>query len=207
MSKTNLAVLTPTLYLAGVVIAVAMAIMGFAAPAIYILSLKIVFPVAISMIVSGWQQKNIAFPETQAERWVIYLNGIPVQEGRNSLTNVHFRDRDQLVSRLRALSLIRLAICGLLLVYSLGELYDGFREVTSGRGGLFTIVVGALATLAMTLTAHYSSSLYLAIRRSTWTVAEQRIKNTVLYSAYLAKSHPEQEFEPFLSALFGNLAR
>nr|WP_260441521.1 hypothetical protein [Serratia fonticola] len=73
-----------------VLMAVGLAFFGITAPVFYGLLVGLVIPVVISMRLHQLVEKNLVVIPKELSHWTVYVQGIPVQETRSSLTNPCF---------------------------------------------------------------------------------------------------------------------
>lgn len=73
-----------------VMIALGLALFGATAAIFYGLLIGLVFPIAVSIRLHQLAEKGLAVIPKQASHWTVYVQGIPVQETRNYLTNPCF---------------------------------------------------------------------------------------------------------------------
>lgn len=73
-----------------VLLAVGLAFFGITAPIFYGLLIGLAMPVVISMRLHQLAEKSLVAIPKALSRWTVYVQGIPVQETRNSLTNPCF---------------------------------------------------------------------------------------------------------------------
>jgi hypothetical protein len=182
---------------------VASAFMGFASPLVHIFLVLGVFPVIVCAVIEGWERKNIAFKEIKSEPVVSYIHGIPVKGEHHSLRNMHFRDANELTTRLSSIMKAKtfLVVTNFLLViynlYSIAikneqDLY-WFSQIAFGIGVLFFIGTKLQHTLKM----------QSACSKNLWHIESMKIKNTLLHSAYITNRETENiTYSPFFGALF-----
>jgi hypothetical protein len=205
LSSSRSAAAHPAIYLVFFLVALMLAAFGILAPLLYLLAMKVIFSVVVSMKIAGWESGNIAFPETRSDRWVTYLRGIPVSETRDALVNVHFRSKEMLKKNLSRLALARLLVAALACGLMVGEIGRVFRSPAGGPSLLMGASLGLAAAAVMCSGLFYSFRLFSIARNDEWHIAEQRIKNTLLYSAYIAPRQEGDSYHAFLRALFGEL--
>lgn len=79
-----------------VLLAVGLAFFGITAPIFYGLLAGLVMPVALSMRLHQLAEKSLVVIPKELTQWTVYVQGIPVQETRSSLTNPCFAIGEQL---------------------------------------------------------------------------------------------------------------
>ncbi|BEN40035.1 hypothetical protein PTR23_17675 [Serratia nevei] len=82
--------------LLAVVAAIGLGLCGVNAAIFYCLLFGIAWPVAVSMRLHQWVEKGVAMNPRQASQWMVYVQGIPVQETRQVLTNPCFALENQM---------------------------------------------------------------------------------------------------------------
>ncbi|HBH6950915.1 hypothetical protein I5L12_04485 [Serratia marcescens] len=82
--------------LLAVLAAIGLGLCGVNAAIFYCLLFGIAWPVAVSMRLHQWVEKGVAMNPRQASQWMVYVQGIPVQETRQVLTNPCFALENQM---------------------------------------------------------------------------------------------------------------
>jgi len=82
--------------LLAVLAAIGLGLCGVNAAIFYCLLFGIAWPVAVSMRLHQLVEKGVAMNPRQASQWMVYVQGIPVQETRQVLTNPCFALENQM---------------------------------------------------------------------------------------------------------------
>lgn len=85
----------PFYYLA-VLLCVGLTFFGFSSPLFYIMMTGLILPVIVSMRLNTLSEAGNAWLIKERSDWMVYVNGIPVQEQRSSLTNPCFSSPERL---------------------------------------------------------------------------------------------------------------
>jgi uncharacterized membrane protein len=105
--------------LLAVLAAIGLGVCGVSAAFFYCLLLALVWPVAVSMRLHQLAEKGVAMNPRRASQWMVYVQGIPVQETRQVLTNPCFalenRMRTFFLCAFTAKTLLQMALLLLLI--------------------------------------------------------------------------------------------
>ncbi len=199
MTKERYEILAPTLNIIFIITAFAGYIFGYSAPIFYLLLLRLIYPVIISMQANNWETNDIAYRETKKERLIVYIDGIPVREERDNLQNILFRDSTTMKSKFLFASKMKVIFNLAILAIAIQNLYINIYVNTSS---LYGGVYGFLALFVILYCLIKSIKLYNISKYELWHVNSSIIKNTPLHSAYIIKKETEYtEYQSYLKFL------
>lgn len=181
----------------------AVGFMGVSAPLLYLLGIYMVYPIILSMVFCDWERKGVAVRESSNRRWIVYINGIPVRETRKALVNIHFKGRQDLVSRL--LFVAKLKVFFIACIVAIAG-YDLIVAVTGDVSGIFSYLLVVMSAAALIFSV-YKLKLALSLHRTglanDWYIHTETIQSTLLFSAYLVSKRQghDDQYQTFLMAL------
>jgi predicted DNA-binding transcriptional regulator len=136
---------------------------GSPAPFLFLLILGIVFPVVISVRLHTLTEQGAVLNNSQAEEWLVFVNGIPVQETRRPLSNPFFYSTQRATQFFRRAFLMRAVIQALII---------GWMLVTWPPYEMFIISAGMILALLIMLYSliHTLSNLQM-LNKNHWEIA------------------------------------
>ncbi|TAA41829.1 MULTISPECIES: hypothetical protein [Corallincola] len=186
----------PTLYLVMVIACGAITIAGYPAAVGYLLLIKLVYSVVVSMIIHRWRESSDVLVESEENRWMANLHGIPVKEVSNALKNLHFTSEDMMVRRYQTLLLPKFILISLLTFSTIQPLYQNVTQQGFGMADWFGVVL--LGYLCFQLFYTFQSLMMAKTMR--WEVNRYLLGEHTYYSAFT--SHKKGYFMPFLDKVF-----
>ncbi|MCG7588168.1 hypothetical protein [Photobacterium sp. OFAV2-7] len=188
--------LGPTIWLLFVLIAFVGAWIGYPAALIYILVIKVVYSVIVSILIQSWKNSESVLVESGKDSWIINIHGIPVTETTNSLKNLHFKSE----------RLMRVAYYKFLIpkfIITVGLLFLSFQSIStivtvnelslSSLVGYFTVAFMLYKTI-------HCISLINKVNSNTWMINEYIFGEHTFYSAYISKY--KKYCSPYLVEVF-----
>jgi hypothetical protein len=199
MTKERYEILAPTLNIIFIITIFIGCILGYFALFFYLLLLRFIYPIIISMQANNWEMNDIAYRETKKERLIVYIDGIPVREERDNLQNILFRDSITMKNKLVFAAKLKI-ICNLaILIIAIQNLYINTYFNTSSTYGA---VYGFLTLFIVLYCLIKSLKLYNISKHELWHVNSSIIKNTLLHSAYIIRKKTEfTEYRSYLKIL------
>ncbi|WP_130099581.1 hypothetical protein [Siccibacter turicensis] len=80
---------------AGVLLCLFLGFFGITAPAFYLLFVGLIIPLFISLRLHSLKERGAVMLPANNSEWIVYVNGIPVRETRNTLSNPGFFSIDR----------------------------------------------------------------------------------------------------------------
>ncbi|EPL6455907.1 MULTISPECIES: hypothetical protein [Providencia] len=90
---------------------------------IYLLAIGVVWAVAVSFKIHGMKEKGVVLKNSDISDWMVYIQGIPVEEKRQSLANPCFAILQQGQSFFGKAFILRALIQAVFCVYILQQIY------------------------------------------------------------------------------------
>ncbi|WP_431225779.1 hypothetical protein ACQ86O_19480 [Serratia sp. L9] len=150
-----------------VLLAVGLAFFGITAPIFYGLLAGLVMPVVVSMRLHQLAEKSLVVIPKQLTHWTVYVQGIPVQETRNSLTNPCFAIGDQLQTFFWRAFFLKFVIQAGALLMLLLQLWP-FSDIWVVLGG------GLLVGIWLWVKCVDTGKTLASVKNQTWVVEEVR---------------------------------
>jgi hypothetical protein len=151
-----------------------------------------VYAVIVSLILDSWKRDGGVLIESNQEKWIIYVHGIPVRESRSSLRNLLFASEHTMRRRYLALLVPKLLLA-LACIYSLAT-----AILTAPVGYAQSLATGTLLFLlyAVLRTSRSIRVAYLG----TWLTTQHDLGSKAFHAAYAPAG--EGLCVPFLGCVF-----
>ncbi len=157
-----------------VLLAIGLAFFGITAPIFYGLLIGLVMPVVISMRLHQLAEKSLVTIPKALSQWTVYVQGIPVQETRSSLTNPCFAIREHLRTFFLRAFAAKLAIQAgalLMLIWQVWLIAD-IRLILG---------IGLLVAVWLLATCVDTGRSLAAVAKQTWWLDEVRSESDSLW--------------------------
>ncbi|WP_432720335.1 hypothetical protein R0381_003275 [Jeongeupia wiesaeckerbachi] len=194
----------PTLMLAGVCVAAAAQIMGYAAPFFYIFAVKIAYPIALAFMVDAWEKKGIATKESGDMALTVHIHGIPAQIHENTkfLKNVNFKLQTDLESKLTLASQLKVLLTGSVFVLSIYNFVVINNTFTFGAWDFFRISFGICICTFFWKKLRESMNLLLTCTRKEWHIGTTSTVLGTAFSAFFVENKDgDNQYHSFLEKL------
>ncbi|MFC0226991.1 hypothetical protein [Serratia aquatilis] len=156
--------------------AVGLALLGITALIFYGLLFGVFFPVIISMRLHRLKEKSLVAIPKEMSQWTVYVQGIPVQETRSSLTNPCFAIQEHLRTffmRAFISKFIIQAIALLMLVVQMRQIYS-----------VWLLSIGLLAAVWLIIKCVDTAKTLVEVMNQRWLLDEVQGKTgSVWYRA------------------------
>lgn len=150
-----------------VLLAIGLAFFGITAPVFYGLLAGLAMPVAVSMRLHQLAEKSLVVIPKELTQWTVYVQGIPVQETRSSLTNPCFAIVDQLQTFFWRAFFLKFVIQAGALLMLLLQLWP-FSDIW------FVLGCGLLVGVWLLIKCVDTAKTLASVKNQTWFVEEVR---------------------------------
>ncbi|MGF1760429.1 hypothetical protein L4D76_21365 [Photobacterium sagamiensis] len=189
----------PLIFIFLAVFAMAAATLGFPAVLIYLLMIKLIYSVVISIVINEWKNKNKLVVESSKDtNWDGYFLGapIPVKDTRSTLKNLHFNNKKNMRASYLKLLIPKATFISILLITLLESVYKSYL---SSEHLLFPLF-GYISVIYMVYKLFECIKSIKVINYDSWCIKEQQLDKKIYCSAYIKES--EKYYLPFLSEVF-----
>ena len=186
----------PTLYMLYIVWAAVAAILGNETAILYILIIKFGYALAVSVIIHGWGNKRDILIEKEENMWTGNINGIPVNETRHSLKNLHFKSEGEMRKSYRNIILPKIIILTVLMVVSIQLSYTEFLQSEFS----LSFISSALVSVFLLIKNLEAITLYHKIQAKRWEVNLYELGDEFYYSAFIPNN--KNQYTSCLDAVF-----
>ncbi|GAA5217102.1 hypothetical protein ACFSJ3_14440 [Corallincola platygyrae] len=186
----------PTQFGVMIIACMAITVAGYPAALGYLLLVKFVYSVVVSMVIHRWRESSDVLVESAENRWMVYLNGIPVKEVSNTLKNLHFTSEDLMIRRYHALLLPKFVLIALLTFATAQMLYQNVSQQGMAVSDWFGVVLICYLGFQLAM-AFKSLSMAKSMR---WEVNRYLLGEQTYYSAFT--THKKGYVMPFLDRVF-----
>lgn len=182
----------PTLFLFYIVMAVA----GNETAMLYLFLVKGAYAVIVSVVIHDWGKKRDILIEDEKNAWTVMINGIPVNETRSSLKNLHFRSEAEMIKSYRFLILPKIVLLTVLSVLSIQITYAEWLL----SGPSLSFIVGVLVNLFLLMKNIEAIKLFNKVEKKQCKINLYELGEGFYYSAFIAK--PNNQYVSLLNEVF-----
>ncbi|CNK13774.1 Uncharacterised protein [Yersinia mollaretii] len=201
--STNLLVYSVSLTVI-VGISLCIAFFGLNAPIFYLLIVGLILSVWVSLSLHRLAETGFAYLIAEKTQWMVYVQGIPVQETRSSLKNPCFISVASLTSFFSRFLIIKIVMQAALIYLALQQTLHLTPEESDPDWLLALRAIGVVIICIFTRKVWLTVKVLLALRRSEWLFEEVPREGFSYYQAYIIKQDKKsgnQILQPALAEL------
>lgn len=185
----------PIIHLFSIGLACVGAALNAQAMLIYLIVVKLIYAIVVSIAIDGWKKDETTLVETSETRWNINIHGIPITESRSSLFNLHCKSEQELRRKYLLMILPKAMIIFGLTVLSGINVYENHELIMLSP--VYFIFV--LVAIFMLIKLYQVSKVLMGLFSGEWYLHSKDFGSDTYYSAY---SMTPGALEPYLSKVF-----
>jgi len=189
--------ITLSTILYAVVFCAAAVLAAFSYPelALYFLLNYVIYAIIVAVLVEGWKSSGKVLVESNKEKWVTYVYGIPVEENRSTLRNLHFSSLKSMRGTYLFLLVLKASI-PLCLLYGF---VMRIIHLEAENIDITLVAISALCICFFAVRIYVTSRAIIVAYRNQW-VVDYNDKDEVTYGSAYIKN--ESKYVPFLEEVF-----
>ncbi|WP_432460349.1 hypothetical protein [Agarivorans sp. QJM3NY_25] len=185
--------LEPTFYILSVIFLIAGLVVGYPGGFLYFILVKLLYAVLVSIVIHGWKAKESVLVESEENKWIVNINGIPIIDNTHALKNLHFNSEKEMSRKYFILLLPKLILSVLLLTVTVITLYQQPLAIT------FDSVIGVLMSLYLTYKTLECYRLFSGLSDGKWHINSYSLGDRIYYSAFVKN---RGQYTTFLNKVF-----
>lgn len=181
------------LYFLAVLLCIGCVFFGLSTPLFYVMMIGLFLPIVVSMRLHTLSEAGNAWLISDRSEWMVYVNGIPVQEQRSTLNNPCFSSAERLKQfYLRGFgSKLAIQVVAVVMLFNQAKEFEWMS---------FTGLVEAILLCLLVILLASTLKTFSQIRKQQWEVQAIAAKDgTQWYQAFFLN---KQQAQPALSRLF-----